>query len=241
MTSHVKPSRIRSWLRAGSLAGAGAMGTAVLLGLPANSFGTALQIHYLGLAILFTFLLLGTLSHLFLFISSRINFEGKTIPRAVRFWWILTDLLPGPAAILILCSGFRLTLEGNHSLGSSWLLVLVIGFGFFAADGVLAYSPRIATLDSLASRPDDPLAKRAIAEIVRSPRLWGLVMVHFCSFLVLFIVGRCKVGWQSTLLRDFFRAVDDFLVPIFGRWAGVVTALATVTLSVALAKLFRRK
>lgn len=203
---------------------------------------TVVTIHYLGLGTLFFFLIIGEICHgWILWLVHARDSRWPLIGTLTHLWRILTELMPGPAALIILSSGLRLLYEGYHSLRLTWLFVLVAGFGFFFADGLLGYTPTIARLHALGMRLDEAASRLELRSLVRSWSFNLMLLLHFASFAFLYVVGRCKF---LAAFRPLYTAMTDlerFLYPFTGRLTGVVTALALIALEALIVLLIRRK
>ena len=134
-------------------------------------------IHYFGITLLFAFLIFGAYSQVNIAIKIRQGAAWAGVVAAYRRWSIATRLLPAPAALAILLSGFRLTYESTGMDVSlvPWLAVLVAGFSFFFFDGLLFYAPEVSRLYACSMR-----GSRAAGLRDRSSE--AALMFHFISF-----------------------------------------------------------
>jgi len=213
----------------------------ILFGRLPETRQTVITCHYLGLGALFLFLMLGELCHLS--IAWLLHYRDpswRLIARLAYLWRLLTDFMPGPAALIILSSGLRLIYEGNHSLRLTWLFVLVFGFGLFFVDGLVSYTPIIASLHAFGMRIHEAAARTELQSLVRSPSFNLMLLLHFTSLPLLYLVGRCKLLPTVPLLYRIITAVDSFLFPFTGRTTGMVTALILIALEFLMVVFFRR-
>lgn len=227
-------SRLRAVVMACSLCAA----IFILFGRFPEFRQTVIRIHYLGLGALFAFLIFGELCHLVIFRRVRHNSNWQLIARMAHFWRVITDLMPGAAALIILSTGLRLIYEGNHSLRLTWLFVLVAGFGILFADGLLGYTPAVASLNI---KIDTAESQAEFRSLVLSVRFNLMFLLHFISMPVLYLVGRYKLLPTIPPLCKIMTTVDRCLLPFTGRMTGVVTAILLVALEALAVFLIRRR
>lgn len=239
MESHEEASSLVRRLRAAIMVFAVCAALFILLGRLPEIRQTLVRIHYLGLTVLFAFLAAGEVCHLRILHLVR-KARWHLVARTAHVWRVLTEFLPGAAALVILSSGLRLIYEGNHSLGKAWLFVLVAGFGYFFADGLRWYTPQIARLDALGAMLNEGESRAELRSKVRSLGFNLSLLLHFTSMPLLYAVGRWKPLPMPSLLHDTVSAVDRFLLPFAGRATGVVTALSLIALEGVIVSLARR-
>ncbi len=210
----------------------------VLFGRFAETRQTVIKIHYLGLGTLFVFLSLGEICHLMILRRIGDGAPWRRIAKTARRWQIITAVMPGAAALLILSSGLRLIHAGNYSLRMTWLFVLVAGFGALFADGILGYTPTVAALGAAG---DDEAAQERVCKLVRSFGFNLMFLLHFLSLPALFLVGRSKLLPALPALDRTMTAVDQSLLPVTGSMTGVVTALLLIGIEFLAVFLLRRR
>jgi hypothetical protein len=189
---------------------------------------TVIKCHYFGLALLFVFLSMGEVCHLRIFVQycKRVT-DWSVIVRIARFWWALTELAPGAAAIVILSSGLRLVYEGGYSLGMTWLLILVVGFGFFFADGILGYTKEVRNLEHLTRAVSEGGSEAEARELIRGCGFNATFLIHSFSLPLLYLVGSHKPV-RPQFMREPISALARALFPVAGRMTGVITAVIVI-------------
>lgn len=179
----------------------------LLLPLPVSPPSVVVRaFHYLGIVLLFQFLLFGAFCQVAVWIKMRRHQPLESLARAYRSWWIATRLLPAPAAICILLSGLRLAYEsplGDISIG--FMFWLVAGFSFFFFDGLMYYLPEVCYQHKAVYRA---LARNDTTEAFcknhRKPRNEAMLIFHSLSFPLVLAVALAKPAnlWvPSTLVR----------------------------------------
>jgi hypothetical protein len=230
--------RLRAVVMACSICAAGF----ILFGRLPETRQTVITYHYLGLGTLFIFLTLGELCHLsIVWLLHYRNPSWRLIARLAYLWRLLTDFIPGTAALIIFSSGLRLIYEGHHSLRLTWLFILVFGFGFLFVDGLVSYTPIIASLHALGMRIHEATARTELQSLVRSSSFNLMLLLHFTSLPLLYLVGRRKLLPTIPLLYRIITAIDSSLFSLTGRMTGVVTALILIALESLIVIFFRRR
>jgi hypothetical protein len=187
---------------------------------------TGLAVHYAGLSLLFAFLTAGELWHLTILWRDRRG-DWRGVESISLRWRIVTELVPGVAALTILASGLRLILEGGHSLRMPWLFTLVVGFSFFLADGVFGYTSGVRTLHELAHGAAAGNSPATARHLIRGFGFNATLVAHYVSLPLLYLVGSRKPG-NPLWAQPAIAWLEQALAPFCGRTAGVFTALAVV-------------
>lgn len=236
------PLKLLHRVRSGVMACSVCVALFILFGPLPEIRQTLIAVHYVGLSTLFLFLILGEFCHLrILFLVHAKDARWPLIGKLTHLWRVITETMPGPAALTILSSGLRLLHDGQHSLRLTWLLVLVVGFGLFFADGLLGYTPTIVKLHALGMRIDDGAARGDLRSFIRSWSLNLMLLLHFTSFPFLYMVGRYKFLASFRPVYAAMAHIDRLLHPFVGRLTGVVTALVLIAFEIVIVTRIRRK
>jgi len=173
--------------------------TVLLVLLPASgiisstSLALPLWLHRFGLCLLFTFLIVGQYLQIEAWIKVRRGYDAKSIAITCRRLKYLTELMPAPAALMILLSGLKLIYQGGYSVSSGWVFYLVSFFSLMFIDGLVHYRPHARKLMDVSARAEHTPDK--IGELTTALSDWFSrirLFLHFASFPFLFLLGYFK-------------------------------------------------
>ncbi len=184
-------------------------------------------LHYAGVALLFGFLVFGTICQLRIWRQMDSAVEVPELLTSYRRWWVATRLAPAPAALMILLSGLRLTYEcpGLDVSQVAWLQWLVIAFSGLFFDGLLAYLPEICRRYRVAGRLGSS-AEPGGARFQALRDRWGeaTLLLHALSFP--FVLGLAL--WRPSELPRPFHFLSGYFVDFSLGTSQALRALAVV-------------
>lgn len=158
--------------------------------------------HRFGVALLGTFLLLALLLQLrFMFQLKHIN-DIQQVRRMFSLWLWITETMPGPAAIIILCTGLqRVAAVPGYSLNQMWILFLVAILAIMMADGIFSYTPAIRNLAILSERSGNI---HVFLRDSKNPARNCKLFVHSLSFPIVLTFPVWRIGSNFNLTKPLF-------------------------------------
>jgi len=207
-----------------------------------TSRGIVLWLHHAGFIGLFCFLSAVQYLQIEAWWKRRLGRSARSVAESYRRLWLLTEILPGTAAIIILLTGLRLLWEMPEAVSPAelWLMIIICVFGFFFFDGLLGFTPivrRWQTCWQAISTGRLTATDRTPPMTLESLQLFA----HFASWPCLFALGITRynppnpVSNQVSLIEGGLR----FLPP---GWPAVIVAVGmwAAAGAVVLAIRFRR-
>jgi hypothetical protein len=188
-----------------------------------------LWLHHMSFWLLLAFLIAGQYLQVEAWWKIRSRMSPQSVGATYRRFWILTEIVPAPVALMIFLTGLRLIWQasgnvaspnGGNSLSAFWLQALIIGFSLFFWDGIFGYTPIVRGLrkrwrtDSGSSQ-SQPQAQ-PLNETVQ-------LLIHLLSWPVVFLVGVFR--WDfPTVLTSPIEGLERGLGFLPSGWPGVTTA-----------------
>lgn len=106
-----------------------------------NTFGAMQWVHHVGVVLLGIFL--ATSLYLQVEIRGKIGAAADihSVQRSYRNWRNITELMPAPAALMVLGSGFGLLYaKPGYSINRGWIFVLILILAVMMSDGIFGYT-----------------------------------------------------------------------------------------------------
>jgi hypothetical protein len=151
----------------------------------------ALWVHHAAAWSLFAFLLAGEYLQIEAWWRMRSGKAAGPVAAVYHRIWILTKLIPAPAALTVFLTGLRLMWESPeaNSPAELWLLCMVLGFSFFFFDGIFGYTHIISELDSYWRGAVDQKTPLKIAAGYHRPSARVQILMHTVSWPFVFLLG----------------------------------------------------
>jgi hypothetical protein len=112
-----------------------------------STLGAVKWIHHIGVVLLGAFLAAALYFQIEIWMKRYKEAEMESVRRSYCYWRNLTELLPAPAALMILSSGMALIYyEPGYSIGRGWIFALIVVLAVMMADGIFGYTRRLRLL-----------------------------------------------------------------------------------------------
>lgn len=109
--------------------------------------GALRWIHHVGVVLLGTFLAAALYLQLEIRLKLFRDYPLSSVCRSIRHWRELTELLPAPAAIMILGTGMGLVYAiPGYSIRRGWIFTLIVALAVMMADGIFGYTNDVRRL-----------------------------------------------------------------------------------------------
>ena len=164
-----------------------------------------LWLHHMSFWLLFVFLLAGQYFQVEAWWKIRTRMSRQSVGATYRRFWILTEIVPAPVALMIFLTGLRLIWQasgniaspnGGNSLSAFWLQALIIGFSLFFWDGIFGYTPIVRGLRKSWETESGPAESRPEAPpFIESIQL----LIHLLSWPLVFLVGVFRWDFPTVL------------------------------------------
>jgi hypothetical protein len=194
-----------------------------------------LLVHHASIMALFGFLVVAEFLQLEAFFQIRMRMSARSIVLNFRRLWVLTEIVPGSVAPIILLSGLYLIWENPSANSPSriWLLAILIAFGLFFVDGLVGYAPIVRAW----YREWDQLAANASSEEMGRFKFFqgAQLLAHCLSWPILFLLGISRFDRQGALSRVIAGVLQELAFlprgwPAVAVAVGVFVASGTVVL-----------
>lgn len=164
-----------------------------------------LWLHHMSFWLLFVFLLAGQYFQVEAWWKIRTRMSRQSVGATYRRFWILTEIVPAPVALMIFLTGLRLIWQesgniaspnGGNSLSAFWLQALIIGFSLFFWDGIFGYTPIVRGLRKSWETESGPAESRPEAPpFIESIQL----LIHLLSWPLVFLLGVFRWDFPTVL------------------------------------------
>ncbi len=106
-----------------------------------DTFNILKWIHHVGVVLLGAFLAAALYFQLEIHMKVNRGFPLASLRHSYQRWRELTEVVPAPAAIMILVSGMALVYaRSGFSVARGWIFTLIVALAVMMADGIFAYS-----------------------------------------------------------------------------------------------------
>jgi hypothetical protein len=189
-----------------------------------------LWLHHMSFWLLFVFLIAGQYFQVEAWWKIRSRMSRQSVGATYRRFWILTEIVPAPVALMIFLTGLRLIWQasgniaspnGRNPLSAFWLQALIIGFSLFFWDGIFGYTPIVRGLRKSWETESGPAESRPQAPLfIESIQL----LIHLLSWPLVFLVGVFR--WDfPTVLTSPIEGVEHRLSFLPIGWPEVTMAI----------------
>lgn len=208
-----------------------------LLGIEAARL--TLWLHRFGIFLMGTFLISGQYLQIEGWYKLWRNQNSESILRTYTHLHYITEMMPAPAALILLFSGLGLIYFGEQSISTGWLFYLLGIFSFMFIDGITHYLPRTRALRSVAMR--SACTSNVNEELRSCMKDWfqnSRLFLHYVSFPFVFLLGHLKphlsnpfatfIVWLESQIRSietlspFYKVIPAIL------WIALVIGLVLV-------------
>jgi hypothetical protein len=166
-----------------------------------------LWLHHTSFLLLFVFLLAGQYFQVEAWWKVRGGMSGQSVGATYRRFWMLTEIVPAPVALMIFLTGLRLiwqthgdTAQGHgNSMSAFWLQGLVLGFALFFWDGILGYTPIVR---GLRKRWESGSGGSVPSKSLRLPQTAiesAQLLLHLLSWPLVFFLGVFRWDFPTIL------------------------------------------
>jgi hypothetical protein len=188
-------------------------------------------LHHIGFGLLFLFLICAQYLQIEAKLHMARNHSMIQVTRAYYRLWLITELLPAPAALLLCLTGFRLIRETGASLTSNWVFWLVTFFGLLFWDGIFYFTNDTRRMKNAAvAALQQGMTASEFAAESRNFTRDTLLFLHFASFPFIFQIGALRPDCWAPLQPQMKILDALFLKHVPGgwdpSWAHVATAVA---------------
>ena len=112
-----------------------------------NTLSAIEWIHHVGVVLLGVFLAAALYFQIEIWMKRYQEAEMESVRRSYWYWRNLTELLPAPAALMILSSGMALIYyKAGYSISRGWIFILIAVLAVMMADGIFGYTCRLRRL-----------------------------------------------------------------------------------------------
>jgi hypothetical protein len=189
-----------------------------------------LWLHHMSFWLLFVFLIAGQYFQVEAWWKIRSRMSRQSVGATYRRFWILTEIVPAPVALMIFLTGLRLIWQasgniaspnGGNSLSAFWLQTLIIGFSLFFWDGIFGYTPIVRALrKSWDTESGATESRQQAPPFIESIQL----LIHLLSWPLVFLVGVFR--WDfPTVLTSPIEAAEHRLGFLPTGWPEVTMAI----------------
>jgi hypothetical protein len=190
-----------------------------------------LWLHHMSFWLLFVFLIAGQYFQVEAWWKIRRRMSRQSVGATYRRFWILTEIVPAPVALMIFLTGLRLIWQGEgnvappnvgNSLSAFWLQALIIGFSLFFWDGIFGYTPIVRGLRKSCDTEGGPAESCPQAPpFIETIQL----LIHLLSWPLVFLMGVFR--WDfPTVLTSPIEGAEHRLSFLPAGWPAVTTAIS---------------
>jgi hypothetical protein len=165
-----------------------------------DTIGATEWIHHVGVVVLGCYLAVS------LYLQGEIHFKRKgpfsldSLRSSYRTWRNVTEIMPAPAALMILASGFGLLYaKTGYSIGQGWVFAVVLILGVMMADGIFGYMIDLRTmLRDVDHALDAHQSKDTFVRSKRNRMRDAKLFIHCISYpwVVAFPALKISNGWS---------------------------------------------
>jgi hypothetical protein len=195
-----------------------------------DSIAACLWIHHIGIVLLGAFLVAAAYLQTDLWIGIFYKRDIYSLRSTCNGWWCLTELVPAPAAIMILMSGLGLLYQiPGFSVERGWIFMLLLILGAMMSDGILGYTPEVRSLArDFNEAGDHSPATRSLVFGKSGLRRQIRLLLHPLTFPMAIVIPAIRVWDTSSPVNRLIRILH---LPNDTGWSRVWPALLVFSIS----------